>query len=155
VNQRPDLPPTWGNEPGGRRKTENRSKKRSQLLVVFLIFFFLSPPALEGRRDEAGTAPLLSGFHGGAWTHPPPVSVASGGDAPPLFRAQKPSSTVPAFSAIPVDFLGFYFVTFELYLIYFEFLLFVLHVEKGCVRKKKKKRGVCLYFLFMLLNYKN
>ena len=148
MNQRPDLPPTWGNEPGGRRKTENRSKKRSQLLVVFLIFFFLSPPALEGRRDEAGTAPLLSGFHGGAWTHPPPVSVASGGDAPPLFRAQKPSSTVPAFSAIPVDFLGFYFVTFELYLIYFEFLLFVLHVEKGCVRKKKKKE-MCVFVFFI------
>lgn len=117
---------------------------------MFLIFFFfLSPPALEGRRDEAGTAPLLSGFHGGAWTHPPPVSVASGGDAPPLFRAQKPSSTVPAFSAIPVDFLGFYFVTFELYLIYFEFLLFVLHVKKGCKRKIIIKKGnvcVCLYF---------
>jgi len=31
VNQRPDLPPTEGNEPGGREKTEEEKKNKNKI----------------------------------------------------------------------------------------------------------------------------
>ena len=45
-------------------------------------------------------------------------------------RTQKPSSTVSGLPCNYCRFLGFYFAIFELYLIYFEILLFILHVKK-------------------------
>jgi len=58
---------------------------------------------------------------GGEWRRRA-ATVLAPRNLPALFRA---------FPAVTVDFWGFYFVIFELYLIYFEVLLFVLHVKKN------------------------
>ena len=110
-------------------------KKKARRLETDCLCFSVFPVAGHGeslygqRREERRKpfySPCLLGFPAAALG----LVVDHGEDAPPLFPHQKPSSSVLVLPCNYRRFLGFYFVIFELYLFYFEFLLFVFTCEK-------------------------
>jgi len=113
------------------KKNPRNGLDRNGLKSIACVFFLVcrSPSVQKGRGEEA--------------VYRPPVFAAAREPTRRQWRwrveetrrhcsrAQKPSSTVPGLPCSYCRFLGFYFVIFELYLIYFEVLLFVLHVKKN------------------------
>jgi hypothetical protein len=103
-----------------KKKNPRNGLDRNGLKSTACVFFLVcrSPSVQKGRGEEAVTDPPC--FRGGAWVHAPPVAVARGGVAPPLFhnhrRCPECSSTVPeAFCNFPMLLCTFRLLIFDLF----------------------------------------
>jgi hypothetical protein len=110
------------------------------VLLFFCKWHWFSQPAGKGRRDEAVPDPTISWRfpRGGTWTHAPPIVVARGTHALPLFLPSQEYS-----SAIP-EYLRVYFAISKLY-----------HVKMMCEWSIVKVDVCVLLFFFLLANFEN
>ena len=139
-------------EEEGRPRTD--LKKGVNCLLCFWFFFFVT----AGIRRKKGRS----------WYSPPALWISRRRVDPPAASVggewRRRAATVPRPETFQhcsgllcnsCRFFGFLFCNFWIVFDLFWIFVICFTCRKRMCKKKKKKRGVCLYFLFMLLNYKN